>query len=257
VSFSTELGEGINSYREAHRVIVEHKLGKYLIWPGLISLAYVIIYFVIFIRIADGIDTNPDNYSWWLSWMGSVLEWFLKVVYWGFVVWLFFATHKFVIQTILSPMLSHLSEVVEKKLRGRETPSINWKEYVDDMIRAFRISIRNLLYEIILCFLASFIPIVGFIAVFVISAYYTGFGYMDYILERKRYTVNQSVAFVRKHKGLAVGLGIPMNFALLVPVVGWIFAPTYATVAATLEIMDLFEETEDQNPPQPQPFEAV
>lgn len=257
MSFSSAIGDGINSYREAHRVIVEHKLGKYLIWPGLISLAYVVAYFIIFIRISDGIDTEPDNYSWWLSWMGNVLEWFLKVVYWGFVVWLFFATHKFVIQTILSPMLSHLSEVVEKKLRGRPAPSLNWKEYIDDMIRAFRISIRNLLYEIVFCFFVSFIPIVGFIAIFFISAYYTGFGYMDYTLERKRYSVNQSVVFVRKHKGLSIGLGIPMNVALLIPIVGWIFAPTYATVAATLEIMDLLEDSETPPPPTPQPFEAV
>ena len=56
-------------------------------------------------------------------------------------------------------------------------------------------------------------------------------------------TIKQSVAFCRQHKGLAIGLGVVMYFLMLIPIVGWAFAPTYATVAATLETLRILKET--------------
>lgn len=262
MSFSKSVSDGIGAYREAHRVIFKYNLTKYLVLPGIISVLYVGLYFYLFATMAGNVDTDPDNYPWWLTWVGEMLDWFLTAIYWVFVVWLFFATYKFVIQTILSPFLAHISDVTEAKLRDRKAPEINWKEYIDDFIRALRLSIRNLLLEVILCLFAGFIPFVGFIVVFCISSYYTGFGYMDYTLERKRYSVRQSIRFMQKNKGLTLGLGIPVFLVITIPVVGWFIAPTYATVASTIAIMDMTEDTGDPNdpnnsPPSPRPFEAV
>ena len=259
MSFTKAMGDGMRVYLEAHRTIVKFKLGKYLILPGVISVAYVILYFYLFADLASKVDTDPDSYPSWLEWVGEALDWFLKAVYWVVVVWFFFATYKFVIQTILSPFLAQISDITEAKLRGREAPKINWKEYVDDIIRALRLSIRNLIYEILMCFIASFIPFIGFILVFGISAYYTGFGYMDYTLERKRYSMTDSIRFVRKNKGLATGLGIPIFLTIAIPVIGWFIAPTYATVASTIAIMDLTNVPgqPNQDPAANQSFEAV
>ncbi len=247
----------MRAYTEAHRTILKYKLGKYLVLPGIISVVYVILYFLLFGYLAGKVDTDPANYPWWLEWVGEVLDWFLKAIYWVVVVYLFLVTYKFIIQTILSPFLAHISDVTEAKLRNRKAPEISWKEGVEDIIRALKLSIRNLVYEILLCIIVSFIPIVGFILVFCISSYYTGFGYMDYTLERKRYSTRESIRFMQNNKGLTLGLGIPVFLVLSIPVIGWFIAPTYATVASTIAIMDLTDNPKNPHSPPPSPFEAV
>ena len=46
---------------------------------------------------------------------------------------------------------------------------------------------------------------------------------------------SQSIAFIGRHKGLAIGNGIVFDLMHLVIFVGWILAPSYAVVAATPE----------------------
>ena len=41
-----------------------------------------------------------------------------------------------------------------------------------------------------------------------VAFYYYGFGFIDYINERRRMNIEQSVIFVKKNKGFAVGLGL-------------------------------------------------
>ncbi len=247
----------MSAYREAHRTIFRHKLGKYLILPGIISVVYVALYFLLFGYLSGKVDTDPANYPWWLEWLGEMLDWFLKAIYWVVIVWLFLVTYKFILQTILSPFLAHISDVTEAKLRSRKAPEIGWKEGAADIIRALKLSVRNLVYEILLCFIASFIPVVGVILVFCISSYYTGFGYMDYTLERKRYSTRESIQFMQNHKGLTLGLGIPVFLVISIPVLGWFVAPTYATVASTIAVMDLTDTLQDPHSPRPEPFETV
>lgn len=244
MSFLTEFGNGLSAYGKAHKVLMKYKLGKYIMLPAAISLGYCIVFFLFAIFGFKGMEFDPESLPWGLRWLGSASNWILYAFYWVFVIWLFFATFKYVIQTILAPFLGALSEAIEKKIKGGNMPAVQPANLLSDILRAARLSIRNLIYEILISFALSFIPGIGFIFVFFVSAYYTGFGYMDYVLERRRYNTRSSTAFLRQHKGLAIGLGTPMNLALMVPIIGWMFAPTYATAAATLELLDL--------PPNPQ-----
>jgi len=243
VSFFREFGEGLSSYGRAHRAIVEYKLGRYLVLPAIISIAYAVAYvaLVIFLGYRVG-DWAPDELPWYLSWMGGALAWLMRVGFWILMAWVFWLTYKFAIQSLLAPVLGALSENLERKMRGREPKELSMGDYVQDMIRAFKLSLRNLFLELLFTLLAGWIPIIGFILVFLISAFYTGFGFMDFTLERKRYTISESVRFARKHMGLCVGLGVVANLALLIPIFGWMIMPSYSTAAATLETMDELEE---------------
>jgi len=49
-------------------------------------------------------------------------------------------------------------------------------------------------------------------------------------------STQQSIEFIGRHKGLAIGNGMVFYLMHLVPVIGWLFAPSYAVVAATLSI---------------------
>lgn len=238
-NFSKEFGRGFSAYGEAHRILFKHGLGKYLLIPGLISLVYSVVYFVIAWRIAAGFPTEASDYPGWLAWMGDATVWVVKFVYWPAVIGLFLLTYKSVVQVVLSPVLSRLSEEVEHKEFGGESPKTGFKEAMADIQRALVISVRNLVHELLYGFLLGLVPVVGSFLAFGLSCYYTGFNFMDYSLERRRMTVRQTVKFVHGHRGLATGLGFMCLLGMMVPVIGWMIMPTYATVAATVEVHKL------------------
>lgn len=243
MSFQTEFSRGIKAYSEAHTVIFKYKLTKYLIIPAIVTVIYSGLFFWLASSVAGSISTDAESYPWWLSWMGSAIKWFMKTVYWVAVAAFFFISIKYVVQVVLAPILSNLSVAVEKKVLGLETPEITWKEAIQDIGRSLLLAIRNSIHEFFTCLALGLLPGVGQIASIAVSSYFYGFGYMDYGMERKRITIKQSVAFCRQHKGLAIGLGVVMYFLMLIPIVGWAFAPTYATVAATLETLRILKET--------------
>lgn len=246
MSFSSEFGRGIKAYGEAHQVLFRYRLTKYLILPGIITICYSVVFFLVALHFAGRISGEADSYPWWLGWMGAFTEWLMKSVYWLVMGFVFFVTLKYVVQVILAPVLSNLSVAVEKKVLGQTPPSLTWKESLQDIQRSLAISIRNSLHELGTCLLLNFIPGFGQLASIGVSSYFYGFGYMDYVMERKRMTIPQSVAFCRQHRGLAVGLGVVMYLMMLVPFIGWMIAPTYATVAATLETLRLLNAREEQ-----------
>jgi CysZ protein len=243
MSFQTEFSRGIKAYSEAHTVIFRYKLTNYLIIPAIVTVIYSALFFWLAASIAGNISTEADSYPWWLSWMGDGIKWFMRTIYWVAVAAFFFISIKYVVQVVLAPILSNLSVAVEKKVLGLEVPEITWKEAIQDMGRSLLLAIRNSIYEFFSCLLLGLLPGVGQIASIAVSSYFYGFGYMDYVMERKRMTIPQAVAFCRAHKGLAIGLGVVMYFLMLIPIIGWAFAPTYATVAATLETLRILKET--------------
>lgn len=59
---------------------------------------------------------------------------------------------------------------------------------------------------------------------------------LDYSCERHKLSPAESVAFVGRHRGLAIGNGLLFFMMHIIPVIGWVLAPAYAVVAATLSI---------------------
>ena len=53
-----------------------------------------------------------------------------------------------------------------------------------------------------------FYTTIQLVAIELIAFYYYGFGFIDYIMERLKMNSKESIAFVRKHRGLALALGI-------------------------------------------------
>jgi CysZ protein len=110
------------------------------------------------------------------------------------------------------------------------------------MGRGIRLALRNMLWQTVymVCLLIlSFIPVIGWIvpvfALFV-ECYYYGFSMLDYSCERHKLSASQSIEFIGKHKGLAIGNGIVFYLMHLVLIVGWVLAPAYAVVAATISL---------------------
>ena len=76
---------------------------------------------------------------------------------------------------------------------------------------------------------------------FLMQAYFVGFGNLDFTLER-HYSYKDSVRFVKQHRGIAIGNGIVFILFLLIPVIGIILVLPLSVTAATVETVKLIEQ---------------
>ncbi len=140
-----------------------------------------------------------------------------------------------------SPVFAWLSEQTENIIEGKAT-HFDPVQLAKDMWRGVRVALRNSLWQTVYVFsilLFSLLPLVGWIApliAFFIECYYYGFSMLDYSAERHKLTPSQSVAFISNRKGLAIGNGMVFYLMHLLPVIGWVLAPAYAVIAATLSL---------------------
>jgi len=232
--------EGVSTYTRAIKMLSEHKLWKYVILPGVVSVILTMAIIGFTLAFAGNLG---DLIVSWYPWetgkaiferIASILSAILLI---ALIVFLF----KYLVMVIVAPFMGTLSEKVESILTGTPPPSVTPAQFVQDILRGLRIALRNIIREIIytlFLLLLNVVPVIGSIVstvmIFLIQAYYAGFGNMDYTLERKRYTVKESVLFVREHRGLAIGNGAIFLLIFLVPVIGWFLAPAYGTIAATM-----------------------
>ena len=81
--------------------------------------------------------------------------------------------------------------------------------------------------------------------IFLLQSYYAGFGNMDFTLER-HFKFKESVRFVKKNRGLAIGNGI-VFMLLFLSVVGFLFALPLGTVSATIQSLKKIDPVSQYN----------
>lgn len=238
----------ISSYFKAHQFIVKNKLWKWILIPGLIytllfiagiflfwqSSAYMIEYLLTRIGIKNWLI--KENTSW-LNFIFIFGQIVLQLV----LLLFYFSWFKYLFLIIGSPLFAYLSEKTEATLLNKEYP-FSLKRYLKDIVRGSQIALRNMLWQTVyfisILFLAL-IPVFGWVtpllALF-IECYYFGFSMLDYTSERNGLSYSRSIEFINHHKGLAIGNGMVFYLMHALPVAGWILAPGYAVIAATLSL---------------------
>lgn len=245
MSFIKELLQGVRSYFEANRVIVKYNLWPYIVIPGIISLCYIILLIVMGVIYFGDISGYVNNHWIPARIKGGTIMMLTNILLWMMMMLIGYVSYKHIVLIFNAPLLSYLSEVVEKAVYNQPAPDFTLKNLVKDIIRGLIINIRNLVMTIILTFLAwllMFIPIIGVSVstplIFLIQFFYNGFGLIDYTLERKRYSVRESITFVHNNRPMVIGVGIGFMVLITIPVIGWFTAPAYGTVAATLTALE-------------------
>ena len=240
-----ELIAGILAYPKAHRVIVERKLWPWIAVPGVMSLVYLVLLTTLGMMFFPEITTHI-NENWVPGFLsGSATYYMVSILLWLFLMVIGYLSYQQVVLICFSPVLGYLSEVVESSVYGLASPAFSLQEAVKDILRGIAINLRNLgwmLLFTLLAWLTVLIPVFGTLVspllILLIQSYYSGFGLVDYTLERKRFSVSQSIAFLHQNKARVTGVGMGFILMLLIPVVGWFFAPGYGTVAATLSALE-------------------
>jgi len=134
-----------------------------------------------------------------------------------------------------------MSEKTESIIEGKESP-FNFSQLMKDMVRGIRLALRNCLWQTVYTvslLILSFVPIVGWITPVIsglVECYYYGFSMLDYSCERHKLSPTESIAFIGKRRGLAMGNGLVFYLMHFIPFLGWILAPSYAVVAATISL---------------------
>ena len=143
--------------------------------------------------------------------------------------------------------MSPVSEKIEIHINGSLRSNHRKTTFQEQLWRGIRINIRNLGKELLITLpilLLKFIPVVNIfstILLFLLQAYYAGFGNMDYTLERY-FNYKESVSFVSKNKGFSIGNGIVFMLCLLIPVLGIIIVLPLSVTAASVKTVELLNQ---------------
>lgn len=238
----------LQSYRDAHRFIVKHRLWKWILLPGILyALLFFFSMYFFWITSRGVIEyalSSSGLTSWLLQFKESFLGLIILFIRIGVQLILFFfyfSLFKYIFLIVGSPLFAYLSEKTAAIMEEKEYP-FSFSQLLKDIARGVSIAVRNGLWQTVYSIsilVISFIPIVGLataVMAFLIECYYLGFSMLDYSCERNKLSTNQSIEFIGKHKGLAIGNGIVFYMMHLVIIVGWVLAPAYAVIAATLSL---------------------
>jgi CysZ protein len=182
-------------------------------------------------------DWMEGMHNSWLNWLLIFSQIMLQLV----ALLFYFSLFKYLFLIIGSPVFAYLSEKTESIMEGREFP-FSFTQLLKDIVRGIKIALRNMLWQTVYTisiFILAFIPVVGWITPLIallVECYYLGFSMLDYSSERHKLSTSQSIAFIGKHKGLAIGNGMIFYMMHLIPILGWILAPSYAVIAATISL---------------------
>jgi CysZ protein len=245
--------KGLKSYKDSFKLINELKLWSFFFVPMIISFLFGTAVFFTAYGLSDNLGrffAKVWVWEWGKETFTDIATWLGVFV----ILVLGFILYKHVVMALSAPFMSPVSERIEKHFYPQARNHVQHRDTsnMEQLWRGLRVNLRNITYEIALTIpllLLSFIPVIGIfftILLFFIQAYYAGFGNMDYTLER-HFKYRESINFVKRNRGISIGIGIVFMGMLFIPVLGVILVLPFSVTAAsrvTLEKMIL----EENNP---------
>jgi len=241
-----EIVIAIQAYRKAHLFIGKHRLWKWILIPGLVYMILFTIGLYIFWISADtavselfsGLDNwLHKQHSPAMSFAAIMVGIMARII----MMFFYFSLFKYLFLILGSPVFSYLSEKTESIIEGKEFV-FNRSVFIHDMGRGIKLALRNCgwqtVYTIFILIL-SLIPLIGSIAPVIsglVECYFYGFSMLDYSCERHELSPSASINFIGQRRGLAIGNGLVFYLMHFVPFVGWVLAPSYALIAATISL---------------------
>ncbi|WP_329458044.1 EI24 domain-containing protein [Streptomyces sp. NBC_01497] len=237
-----DLGAGFRFLVKGQRWVGEH--GRWFgfgLLPGAVSL---LVYAGALVALAWG---GGDAVSWatpfaddWASpWQGLFRDGMTVLL---FALGLFLAVITFTAVTLLigQPFYEALSEAVERAESGDgvvpESGLPWWREILVSVKNSLYVLVRVVIWGVVL-FALGFVPVLGQTVVpvigFCVSGFYLTQELTAVAMERRRVGAREQLAWLKGRRLMALGFGVPLTLAFLVPVVA-IFLMPGAVAGATL-----------------------
>ncbi|MCZ0979527.1 EI24 domain-containing protein [Streptomyces diastatochromogenes] len=250
-----DLGVGFRYLLQGQKWVGTH--GRWLgigLLPGLVTL---VLYAGALVGLGYGADdlaawATPFADDWSSPWLGVFRGTLTALV---FAFGLFLAVITFTAVTLLvgQPFYESLSEEVDRD-EGGEVPESGlplWRDLWISARDSLRILVRVALYGVLL-FACGFIPVVGQTVVpaigFCVSGFFLTEELTSVALQRRGVELRERLRLLRGRRMAALGFGVPLTLAFLVPFVA-VFLMPGAVAGATLLARDLRGETSGTRTP--------
>jgi len=178
-------------------------------------------------------DSIEENTAWYSNlWRKSVSQ------TGHFLSFIFHQLAIFFILTLLSPINTFLSESVDANLTS-EKIGFDVMRFINDFIRMIFVVLIAISLELLIMGIWSLISwVFGFqflnpTIFFITVAFFYGFSFYDYSLERNKISVMGSIRFAKRYSFPTLITGILFSTLLLIPVLGLAVAPVIMTIVST------------------------
>lgn len=210
-------------------VLRNQDIYKYLIPGALVTLLYGTFMWSMGWLSADSVVNSDD-----LAWSAKLIYWFTSGVRW-FSTMLF----EFVVITLFSPIMAMLSERVDSIVTG-DKYTFSAQRFLKELLRTIGILLSAFLFSSAVMLIWSMVSWIGDLKlitpyiVFVIKAFFIGFNYIDYSLERNLVSIPHSWRYALRRPITMLLVGSVFSLVFALPVLGVMLAPFIATIIATL-----------------------
>lgn len=256
MTFVRDLGLGFSGFFRAFGFAMNNRMGWFFLVPVVLWAALA---FGLLAALKGPVDRSVDRLGdrfgvpveaagtdAWSSAKAILLGapgMFIGLVLKLAMAYLLYVLTKYIVLVLLSPLLAHASERTEELITGHALP-FSWGRLVRDALRGALIAARNgvmeLSFSICIWLLTLFVPVlapVSFILLFIVSAYFYGFGMFDYVFERRYRLVGERVNAVNDRIGAVLANGALFSLLMKVPLLGVMFAPVLAAIGAVLVVI--------------------
>jgi len=256
MAFFKDLGPGFSGFFRAFGFAFRNGMGWLFLVPALlwVLLAYGL-YHVMqgpvdqlshWVSGYMALPVVDEEQGWWSdvkAFINGARDLVVSIILKLAIGYLLFIANKYIVLVLLSPLLAYASERTEEILTGTAFP-FSWGQLTKDALRGALIALRNGAMELAITIgiwvLTLFVPLIAplsFILLFMVSAYFYGFSMFDYVFERRRMRIGESVRAVNSRMGLVMANGMVFSLMMKVPLFGLMFAPVMASIGAVLAVV--------------------
>ncbi len=226
------------SFFEAFSVIKNGKMRKFYLLPGVLNLILLNFLYKLSKYISFNLFSKLEGY-FHLNSYENVTFIIIKLIIIIIAFLLYFLVYKALLLIVLSPFLNYISERTERTVVNQKF-DFSFKDNMRFIWRGIVISCKSFSKEmlgtiiLLLLGLMPFLSITVPFFIFLLQAYYIGFSFMDYTLERHNYSSKESLIFLKKNWTFSAFSGAIFTMVFLIPVIGIFIAPLVSCVAVTL-----------------------
>ena len=232
-------------YWRAFRFIDSNDLWKLLVIPAIINLIIAFLTVLFAIKTSGIIVQYVFSHFSFSTTDNSVnifIEGLLLIFIRAAVFFFYLKVYRYLALIFLAPLLAFISSRVQTIDTGH-SDRLCTSKYLLNCSRGIKIALRNFVIEILLStvviivfLLITWIIPLAPVVILLLESYFMGYSMADYRNEFFRISSRDSRKLINNYLGLVLGNGLFFNIFLLIPLLGVLFAPTFALVASGLSI---------------------
>ncbi len=240
-----EVELSVRYYWKALRFIEKHGLWRLLIIPSIFNLIIAVLIGIfawnfsntIVIWIMENFDFEKGDSN-----LVNFIEKLLLVGVRVAVFFLYLKIYRYAILIVFAPFLAYISDRVQSIVSPGREPLCT-RTFFAYCTRGMRLAVKNFFIELIITtgillfslLIGWLLPLAPF-AILAVESYFFGYAMIDYRNEYYDIPPDVSHEIIAEHSGLAIGNGLIFNISLLIPLIGFLFAPVIALIAAGLSV---------------------